>query len=274
MEISYFFAQFWGALLLIKSLVFIFINEKSLKNIFKLNEDRTFSILSSWTALIIGLVTVILHNIWSNDWAIIITILGWLTFIQSIVRMILPLPIKNIISFLKGKMLLMRIIFIMTALLGLALIYQGLHIDLFGSDSYYPALQVTNFEECVKAGYQVRESHPRRCYTFDGHYFIERVTPIILESSITVLGVITCLPKISDGPQTLECAIGLRGENGNYYGLRNTEKVDPVGQFLTGEIPLKVSGTLYQEIIKGPDGNQYDVVGVIDVQAIEKVIRE
>lgn len=35
--------------------------------------------------------------------------------------------------------------------------------------------EVRSFEDCVKAGYPVAESYPRRCYAPDGKSFVEEI---------------------------------------------------------------------------------------------------
>lgn len=84
---------------------------------------------------------------------------------------------------------------------------------------------------------------------------------------ITVIGEITCLPKSGSSQQTLECAIGLKGPNGKYYGLRNL----PEYRFSVEGLRVVVSGSLNPEEMKGPEGNKYDVVGVIDVTSIKEI---
>jgi len=34
---------------------------------------------------------------------------------------------------------------------------------------------ITDFEECMKAGYPVMESYPRQCKTEDGNSFVEKI---------------------------------------------------------------------------------------------------
>ena len=88
---------------------------------------------------------------------------------------------------------------------------------------------------------------------------------------IIVNGEITCLPKKGTGQQTLECAIGLKGLDGRYYGLKNLFKLDPEHKFSGGGLHVEVSGSFSSEEMKGPDGNKYDVVGIIDVTSIREV---
>ncbi len=40
-----------------------------------------------------------------------------------------------------------------------------------------PESKISNFEECVKAGYPVMESYPRQCTVPGGRFFVEQVVP-------------------------------------------------------------------------------------------------
>ncbi len=90
-------------------------------------------------------------------------------------------------------------------------------------------------------------------------------------TNIVIGGEMTCLSKIGQGAQTMECAMGLKGTDGRYYGLKNLFKFDPEYKFSVGGTRVEVSGTFSPEEIKGPDGNKYDVVGVIDVASIKEI---
>ncbi len=132
--------------------------------------------------------------------------------------------------------------------------------------------KITNFKECARAGYPVGESHPRQCWTPDDKHFIEEIEQSIpAVGPITISGEIICLPKIGESVQTLECAIGLKGTDDQYYGLKNLLKLDPEYKFSVGGLRVAVSGTFSTEEIKGPDGNKYNVVGVIDVTSIKEI---
>lgn len=130
---------------------------------------------------------------------------------------------------------------------------------------------ITNFEECVQAGYPVGESYPRQCWTPDGRHFVEKIEgfPPPDSSLITVSGTITCLPKVGIGPQTMECAIGIKGDDGKYYGLKNLFERGG-HEFSQAGMRVEVSGIFGLEEMKGPDGNRYDVVGVVDVTSVVK----
>lgn len=88
---------------------------------------------------------------------------------------------------------------------------------------------------------------------------------------ITTRGEMTCLPKKGGGQQTMECAIGLKGFDGQYYGLKNLSKFDPDYKFSVGGVRVEVLGFFSSDEIKGPDGNMYDVIGTIDVTSIKEL---
>jgi hypothetical protein len=81
-------------------------------------------------------------------------------------------------------------------------------------------------------------------------------------TSVNVKGNVTCLPHKNvepDQPQTLECALGLKAEDGTYYGLTGASN-----QITSTPMDKKVQvgGT-----ITNPDSNNvYDIKGSIKVE--------
>ena len=132
---------------------------------------------------------------------------------------------------------------------------------------------ITNFEECAKAGYPVRESYPGQCSTPDGRHFVEDIeqNPFSDSTPITVSGEMTCLTKTGQGPQTMECAIGFKGTDGRQYALKNLFKLDPENKFSLVGLQVEVSGKSSSEETKDPDGSKYDVMGVIDITSIKEL---
>ena len=95
-------------------------------------------------------------------------------------------------------------------------------------------------------------------------------TPPPADQPITIKGEITCLPKKGSGPQTLECAIGLRGEDGNHYALKNLFDYDPNYTFSTTGMQVEVVGIFTPEQVSGPGNSTYDVVGSIAITSIKE----
>lgn len=81
--------------------------------------------------------------------------------------------------------------------------------------------------------------------------------------SVTLAGTIECLPKKGPGPHTAECAIGLKADNGFYYGLKNLFQFDPqYGKYSTTGSRVRVTGRVVSQ------DSSYDVRGFIEISAI------
>ena len=104
MDISIFFARLWGSYSVIFGLLFIITGQ--LGKTIEMTDDKSFVISTGYITLIMGLVTVILHNIWGSDWRIAITILGWSTVIKGIMKIGFPDHIHKQAQRFKKKQLL------------------------------------------------------------------------------------------------------------------------------------------------------------------------
>lgn len=87
-DISIFFARLWGSFYIIFGLLFIITNQ--LGKTIEMTEDKSFVISTGYVSFLMGLVTVILHNIWVSDWRVVITILAWSTLIKGIQKIGFP----------------------------------------------------------------------------------------------------------------------------------------------------------------------------------------
>lgn len=85
-----------------------------------------------------------------------------------------------------------------------------------------------------------------------------------LAGNISVRGMMVCLPhKNTDGPQTLECAFGLKDVMGRNYGLRDT---DPTYKNISG-VPMNTSVIVTGRFIPQED-SLYQSIGTIEVNNI------
>jgi len=125
MEVSIFFAKFWGWLLVILGLIFLLRKKALLEELFGLLEEKLFILLSGWLALILGLVTVILHNLWVPDWRAVITIFGWISLMKGIVRISFPGAPQKLLPAFKNKLILTKVLLITCILLGAWLILMS-----------------------------------------------------------------------------------------------------------------------------------------------------
>ena len=91
MENSLVLAKFWGWYLIIFFFV-LSVNPKRIKQTFDDLHDEKFLILSAFIAIIIGLINIILHNIWEPNYKLIITLIGWVSLIIGLALFIFPKP--------------------------------------------------------------------------------------------------------------------------------------------------------------------------------------
>ena len=77
MEISILLGQIWGGFLVISGLAGVLWPRVFVR----LYKDKRYNFLVGGVLLVLGLVTVVLHNLWVADWRVVITILGWLALI-------------------------------------------------------------------------------------------------------------------------------------------------------------------------------------------------
>jgi hypothetical protein len=125
METSILLAQFWGWLLVIACTIYLFKREPLWEELHRLAEDRGFTLLSGWIALILGLVTVLLHNAWIADWRVVITIFGWLSLVKGIVRLGFPSIFQKVVRVYKSGIWLTRGSLAICILLGAWLIWAS-----------------------------------------------------------------------------------------------------------------------------------------------------
>lgn len=88
MDITIFFARFWGSLFIILGLSSI--GAKFLGRVIQYTEDRTITISTGYITFLLGLATVVAHNLWSADWRVAVTLLGWTTLFKGIEKIAFP----------------------------------------------------------------------------------------------------------------------------------------------------------------------------------------
>ncbi len=127
-EISIFLAKFWGWYLIIFFLILSF-NPKRIVQVIKDLEDQKFVIVISFVAIVIGLLNVLFHNIWEDDWRLIITIIGWIALFIGLSLFIFPKRTVLWLDYLNIKFV--QVLYMMLFFLGLFLLNMGYGIVMF-----------------------------------------------------------------------------------------------------------------------------------------------
>lgn len=124
METSIFLAKVIGLVIVISTAA-VFIHYKAFR---ALEEEAVKSpmiaYLAGFTILILGVLIVVSHSVWTLDWRIVITIVGWLVLLKGAGRIFFPNAVRRLIEKKRDNrwFLLAEIVLF---LVGLYLLYYG-----------------------------------------------------------------------------------------------------------------------------------------------------
>ena len=90
MATSIFIARLIGPIALLAGLALVFNRAAYRAMTEEFLRSHGLIVLAGVMTLAAGLAIVLTHNVWTADWRVVITILGWLFVISGIVRMALP----------------------------------------------------------------------------------------------------------------------------------------------------------------------------------------
>ncbi|MDP2069772.1 MAG: hypothetical protein Q8K04_12520 [Lutibacter sp.] len=127
-EVSIFLAKFWGWYFIIFFLILSF-NPKRILQVIKDLEDQKFVIVFSFLAIVIGLLNILFHNIWEDDWRLIITIIGWIALFIGLSLFVFPKRTVLWLDYLNIKFV--QLIYMMLFFVGLFLLNMGYGIVVF-----------------------------------------------------------------------------------------------------------------------------------------------
>lgn len=102
------------------------------------------------------------------------------------------------------------------------------------------------------------------------------ISPNSPDSSIgretTLEGEYTCLPhKDTSGPQTLECALGMKTADGSYYAIDSGSNWSLISNLQTGD-RIRAGGSLTPiEALSSDHWQKYNVKGVISIKSLNKI---
>lgn len=104
MEISLYLARFWGSLFIILGISTI--TARFLGRVINYTEDKAITISTGYITFLLGLATVVAHNVWVADWRVAITILGWITLLKGIEKIAFPDRVNKVAQIFKNQQLL------------------------------------------------------------------------------------------------------------------------------------------------------------------------
>jgi hypothetical protein len=87
--------------------------------------------------------------------------------------------------------------------------------------------------------------------------------------NVTLSGTFTCLPHLdTTGPQTMECAFGLKTDDGEYYAVNFGESADAMSQFQSGAHITAEGNIVIREALSSDHWQKYNMKGIFTVTKI------
>ena len=128
METSIFLAKVIGLFGAISTMAIIICYKSHIAMEENASKNPTTIYLSGFLFLMLGVLLIVSHQIWTCDWRVIITILGWLVLAKGIMRILFTDKVKNLINKKKNdkRFLLAEIV---SFLISTYLIYQGFIVN-------------------------------------------------------------------------------------------------------------------------------------------------
>ncbi|MEN8856571.1 MAG: hypothetical protein ABF260_00695 [Flavobacteriaceae bacterium] len=125
---SLFLFKFWGWYCVIFFFVLSF-NPKRIRQIVDDLQDQKFTILISFIAIIIGLINVLLHNVWEANISLLITLFGWAALLKGILLFTYPKLIVKWITLFNIKFV--QVLYILLLFIGIFLLNKAYGIVLY-----------------------------------------------------------------------------------------------------------------------------------------------
>ena len=127
MVLTFFFAQFLGLVLMILAASMLTQRQMYLQMVAAFKENRSSLFGVSFMGLVVGIVIVFTHNVWSGGiLRVLVTVMGWAIFLKSAAFLVLP---TNLLSAWM-RPLTSRRIFVIA---GILLLLVGIYLFLTGS---------------------------------------------------------------------------------------------------------------------------------------------
>lgn len=118
-------AKIFGLYFIVIGLSFIFTPSRFRRIYQQVAKDENFLLLGGMFALLIGAFVISVHNEWKWSWAVIITILGWWSFIKGAGLLIYPKSIQYFAFIQNRSDMFYQIVSLGYIILGAFLLYKG-----------------------------------------------------------------------------------------------------------------------------------------------------
>ncbi|MFI4918225.1 MAG: hypothetical protein ACHP65_01570 [Legionellales bacterium] len=96
MDVSKFLSKVLGIYLLIVSSIMLVNMHQFLNNVNLLIHDAPLMFVTGFFTVVLGVLMVVSHNIWQNNWRLLITLLAWMSLFKGICLLMCPNFINSV----------------------------------------------------------------------------------------------------------------------------------------------------------------------------------
>lgn len=125
MEASLVIAQALGMYLIIMGFAILLHREDFISILTGIFHNAALQFMIGVIALIIGILMVVMHNVWESSWTVVITILAWLTLAKGICYVMLPKAMNRMGHAIIQNKNWIYIMAVVNLVLGFYLSYMG-----------------------------------------------------------------------------------------------------------------------------------------------------
>jgi len=125
MDISKFLAKVIGIYLIIISVGMFVDTQQFIEQLRHLYHDDTLLFISGFFTLILGILMVVSHNVWTWSWRLLVTIIAWLSLCKGIILIFHPQYINKLTELFVNNMHVHYATIAFDFVLGLLFIYFG-----------------------------------------------------------------------------------------------------------------------------------------------------
>lgn len=124
MELSFFLAQVMGVFLMLTSASML-LNRRNIDLLFEAYRNPAAVYITGIFETMLGLVLVLKHNLWTADFRVVITLVGWLLLARGAGRTFFPTRIASALERFRSMQALFVPLLLLIFLLGAYLAYRG-----------------------------------------------------------------------------------------------------------------------------------------------------
>ncbi|PHR58018.1 MAG: hypothetical protein COA47_10940 [Robiginitomaculum sp.] len=125
METSILIAKILGPLYLVSGFAWVFNRDAYGKMMTDFTQQRGLLYVSAVLAFLFGAVILTFHNIWTANWQVLITMLGFLGLLKGLTLLVFPEMAMKMANALIGNQRLTGLLFVVVFMVGAILVWFG-----------------------------------------------------------------------------------------------------------------------------------------------------